>query len=255
MQKHTMNEYFPLHWHNWLELELVLEGSGHQIIDKKEYEISPGSIYLLFPTNVHEITPHGNMKVMNFSFDHTFIPTSIFPILTKHHEPIVSKLSPDSFEKFIGISNYLYKEFLGDSLFKNENIASYFSILLIEFFIESGFTKSDDETLMSPKRQIARILNYIQQHYSDDPSLTEIAKTFYFNPSYFSILFKKYMGMTYNEYLNEVKISNAKKLLLENKLSIIEVALSCGFNTKNHFSKSFKKHTGLSPTDFINSIK
>ena len=255
MVKHTISDPFPLHWHNWLEIEFVTKGSGRHIIDTKEYEISTGSIYLLPPTSVHEIIPYGDIEVITYSFDYTFIPTSIFPFLTKLHKPIVSKLSAKSLEKFIGISNYLYEEFLGESAFKSENIASYFSILMIEFFIESGFAKSDDESLLSPKRQIAKILNYIQEHYSDNPSLPEIAKAFYYDPAYFSKFFKKHMGMTYKNYLNETKISNAKKLLLENKLSIIDIALSCGFNSKSNFSNAFKKSMGQSPTDFISSIK
>ena len=254
IEKKNLLENFPMHWHKWIELEFVTSGTGKQIIDGVEYDLLPGSAYLLLPTNTHAIFPKGKMEVITLSFDYTFIPSSLFPFISKQHEAIVVNLNDKALKRFIDLSDFLFEEFLDGSEFKNENIASYCSLLLIEFFIQTGHKKDEDESLISPKRQIAQILDYIQQYYSDNPTLTQIAETFHFNTSYFSSFFKKHMGITYKNYLNDVKISNAKKLLLENKLSIIEIALSCGFNSLSNFSNAFKKNTGMTPTEFIKSI-
>ena len=251
IERKTLLENFPMHWHKWIELELIVKGSGKQVIDGVEYELSPGSIYLLFPTNTHEVFPDPTLELISFSFDYTFIPSSIFPFLSKQHDAIVTKLDTNTLKKLLTISDLMFEEFMGNSTYKNENIASYCSILLIDFFVKSGFAKEENDLFVSPKRQMAKILDYIQQNYSNSPTLTQISTAFHFNTSYFSSFFKKHMGVTYKNYLNEVKISNAKKLFLENKLSVIDVALSCGFNSMSNFSNTFKTLTGTSPTEFL----
>lgn len=96
-----------------------------------------------------------------------------------------------------------------------------------------------------------QVFEYIQQNYSKDFSLKDLAKkVFYMNPSYLSYLIRKKTGKTYSSYLKEIRISHAKELLLDSHLPITEVAMLCGYNDPSQFIAIFKKETGMTPRRF-----
>ena len=70
------------------------------------------------------------------------------------------------------------------------------------------------------------------------------------SPAYFSDLFKKETGSNFSEYLNKVRIDNAKLLLENDDLPLIEVSLLCGFEDQSYFTKIFKKLTGTTPKKY-----
>ena len=70
------------------------------------------------------------------------------------------------------------------------------------------------------------------------------------NPSYFSTLFKQSCGSSFKEYLNSIRIEESKKLLAATDRSILDIALSIGFEDQSYFTKVFKKYTGLTPKQY-----
>lgn len=97
---------------------------------------------------------------------------------------------------------------------------------------------------------IKKALDYIDSRYTDDISLDDISDYLGINKSYFCNIFKDETGFTFTEYLNKVRISNAKKILLKKNISILDVALSVGFNNQNYFNIIFKKLTGQTPSEY-----
>ena len=77
--------------------------------------------------------------------------------------------------------------------------------------------------------------------------MADAAKISGFNMNYFSSLFHKTTGKTYKEYLNDLKLEYAKKLVLSNHLSISEICFASGFNSLPNFLKNFKAHYSTSP--------
>ncbi len=77
-----------------------------------------------------------------------------------------------------------------------------------------------------------------------------MAKVCNLSPSYFRHLFKLYTGKTFTEKLTEIRINNAIELLTHTYKSITEICLECGFNSINHFYKTFRKELGISPSKF-----
>ena len=67
---------------------------------------------------------------------------------------------------------------------------------------------------------------------------------------YLSMLFKHVTGLTFRDYLNKVRVEDAKRLLISTDYQIMEIAVACGFNDQSYFTKVFKKYTGLSPRNF-----
>ncbi len=97
---------------------------------------------------------------------------------------------------------------------------------------------------------IQEIKTYIDHHFKEKITLDLLAKSFYVTPQYISGRFKEKFGMTVIDYVTSLKIKNAKYLLLETDMPVIEIAYELGFSNENYFSKVFKKYEGLSPKNF-----
>lgn len=91
---------------------------------------------------------------------------------------------------------------------------------------------------------------YIREHFAEQISLEEIAERTQFSPAYFSKLFKAQVSVGFNEYLTQVRIEEAKRLLLESNHSMKEIAHLVGYADDKHFLKTFKKMVGISPKDY-----
>lgn len=91
---------------------------------------------------------------------------------------------------------------------------------------------------------------YIDAHYNEDITLKKIAAFYYLNSSYFSISFKTITGRNFNEYLTNVRIEHAKKLLENESIKINEVARLVGYEDTSYFGKTFRKHTGILPSEY-----
>lgn len=91
---------------------------------------------------------------------------------------------------------------------------------------------------------------YILDNYMHPISLEEVSKEVGFNPSYFSSMFKRECGVGFSEYLSGVRINRAMMLLRETNLHVSEVCNNVGYTDLKHFTKTFKKKAGVSPTEF-----
>lgn len=98
---------------------------------------------------------------------------------------------------------------------------------------------------------ISNIQKYILNHCDERLTLNEISALFGLSPNYLSAMFKKTCGIGFSEYINQVKISRAKTMLLEKDMKVYEAAGCLGFESAFYFSKVFKKITGLSPREFV----
>lgn len=95
-----------------------------------------------------------------------------------------------------------------------------------------------------------KMMKYINNHYNEDISLSEIAHKIHLNPNYLSQMFKKEMGVTFTKYLTGLRISKAKELLDEEEIPINEIAIQVGFNDYFYFLKTFKRVAGKTPSQY-----
>ncbi len=100
-----------------------------------------------------------------------------------------------------------------------------------------------------PSDMIEKTLNYLQANYTRKVTLTEVANHVYLSPSYFSKIFKKELGSSFNTYLNELRVEQGKKLLLSD-MRIADIATSVGMDGQSYFTKVFKKVTGMTPNTY-----
>ncbi|WIV13403.1 AraC family transcriptional regulator [Proteiniborus sp. MB09-C3] len=99
---------------------------------------------------------------------------------------------------------------------------------------------------------VKRAMDYTKNNYKTSLNLSNISKYLGLNKCYFCNLFKKETGKTYSQFLNEIRIEKSKDLLANTNLSILEIALSVGYNNQNYYNMSFKKITGLTPLKYRN---
>lgn len=98
--------------------------------------------------------------------------------------------------------------------------------------------------------RINDIYYYVRQHFQEQIKLEDIAKKVSMTIPAFCRYFKKVSGKTFTQFVNELRVVHATKLLTEKKISITEVCLECGFNNFSHFNKVFKETTGKSPSAY-----
>jgi len=97
---------------------------------------------------------------------------------------------------------------------------------------------------------INRIIAFFQENYSQKYSLDEVARLANFSPYYFIRIFKAYTGKSPYEFLMDIKIKEACRLLKEKNKSITEITYLCGFGNSSHFSTAFKRKVGVSPSEY-----
>lgn len=103
-------------------------------------------------------------------------------------------------------------------------------------------------------RHASRILAYMQVHFRKDLSLDHISQIMNLHPNYISSLFKKETGQTFVNYLNGIRIDEAKKLLVsERDLSVSSIGEMVGYDNKHYFAKVFKRYTGTTPGEYRKS--
>lgn len=98
--------------------------------------------------------------------------------------------------------------------------------------------------------KIDKVISYLNKNYTRNVSLEEIASLAAMNASAFCRYFKSKTGKTFKNYILEMRIGYACKLLLMEDISISQLSIECGFETLSHFNKTFKKNTGYVPSQY-----
>ncbi|MCA0755134.1 response regulator [Paenibacillus sp. N4] len=108
----------------------------------------------------------------------------------------------------------------------------------------------DSDSGNKDKIVLAKVKQYIEEHFAEEITLESIAGMAFMNPYYFSSFFKKHTKQNFKQYLTEVRMKNASQLLRNTDLMIYEVAEKVGYNNARHFSDMFKKMYGKLPIDY-----
>ena len=120
---------------------------------------------------------------------------------------------------------------------------------LLTLLMESSWHQGN--SLSAPKKMdISSVKTFLDEHYSEKLSLESVASNFYIDKHYLARLFKEQYGVTLVTYLQQVRITHAKRMLRFTDKSIEEIGLECGIGDLNYFSRVFKKLEGVSPSEF-----
>lgn len=92
--------------------------------------------------------------------------------------------------------------------------------------------------------------DYIEKHYMEEITLESVAEKYYFNPSYFSTIFKNYFGKSFSNYLIELRMQKAREYLASSDYKVKEITSLVGYRDANYFVRAFKKFFGYTPEEF-----
>ena len=109
--------------------------------------------------------------------------------------------------------------------------------------IQLDIIKSTD----SKKHIIDSVINFVQNHYAEQITLSHVANYIHISHAYLSRVINEELGMGFSDLLNMIRIEYAKKLLKESRMTMNEIAQKTGFLSGNVFINIFKKHTGVTP--------
>lgn len=241
----VIRETTPLHWHNYLELELILEGDGVQTLNGEEQVLQKGCFSVIRLTDYHQVTPGEKLRLLNLMVDDKLLTEEMLARLTEP-QLLFYKLSEHEASTMESLMNLCMTE---------QNLPDADRVYL-RHLITCIFLRIFKQTPVIPagKRSagkgIQASLLYLHMHFRENPKLQEAANIAHYNASHFSTTFHKEMGMTYNEYLNLLKLSYAKELLLSTDLKIREIGYECGFTSHSNFLRLFKEKVGMAPIQF-----
>ena len=120
---------------------------------------------------------------------------------------------------------------------------------LLTLLMESSWHR-EAHTNAPKKMDISLVKSFLDEHYKEKLSLESVASHFFIDKHYLARLFKEQYGVTLVTYLQQVRITHAKRMLRFTDKSIEEIGLECGIGELNYFSRVFKKLEGVSPSEF-----
>ena len=124
---------------------------------------------------------------------------------------------------------------------------------IYELMGEKKTEENDDKAEVSSI--VKSCMNYIEDHYSEDLSLSLVSEKMGLSSSYLSTKFSQEMGMVFIDYVNKIRVEHACDFLKHGYLKIYEITEKVGFNDTKYFSKIFKKVTGVSPKEYMQNNK
>ena len=135
-----------------------------------------------------------------------------------------------------------------DYILKPVNYAEFGSC--IDNLKISLFQQQTDAAPQQEERTIMGLTRYLQAHLAEELSLSVLAEQFHLSPQYISQLFKSEIGVNFLAYLTNIRMEQAKKLLLTTSLSIADVAQQSGYGDYRVFTKVFRKSEGITPSQY-----
>lgn len=264
---HVNERYFFPTWHFHPELEImfVLEGTGIRFIGDSIERFQPGDLVLLGSDIPHlyrsdesfySEDSHLRSRAIVIYFRENFAGEQFWSM---PEMACIRKLLQVARKglKFHGTEKMMLATYINTLAGRSDGIDRVIDLLTIlrymarsnETTVLSGYSASPNMQAGECER-INQVYQFILDNYNSNPTLEEAARVACMSPTAFCRYFKKHTNKTYVQFLNEVRIGNATKLLIDGKMTISRVCYETGFNNFNHFSNIFKRITGFTPGQF-----
>jgi AraC-type DNA-binding domain-containing proteins len=253
-------DYSSSHWHPDIEIVFLLKGKLRLLVDGEDFIMEEGDIILINSKSVHSVKSETDNLAMVLQFlPNIFQPdykenSFYFHINSKADE----KRQPKDLKQLQRILAQIGKEVFTKADGFQYYINSYFYQLVGHIFrysrydtINKAVTKVRDVDL----ERVERIVEYIEQNYKLELSLSDIAESMHLSVPQLSRFFRDKMGVSCIEYLHQVRVGKAKELLNDFKHTVLHVSEECGFSSVASFYRVFKSETGLTPTEYREGIE
>lgn len=242
------------HWHEELEIIFTLHGHSDYYIDGTHIQVRPEHLLIINSESIHNVLAdrsyNGEEPMAVILLIHRrFLVNNIPNFLNLHFLNTHAKAADEIKKVIMELTNYG----------KNEKrpyeylYAKGLILQLLSLICEQGVVKKEDISNINYDKNSYRmkgVLQFVENCYKEHITQEEAAKKFYFNKDYFSRCFKKYMGMSFSEYLLEYRLKKAKDDLLDSDFSITEIAERNGFSDDRRLIIAFKKKYEITPLQY-----
>jgi len=257
-----------MHKHDFIEIAYVISGKGLHIVGDRKYNTRKGDLFIL-----NEDIPHGFFPdregvqpvVYNCVFMPNFLDASLLG--NAHFQDIYSSflfksffpedqpenadlsLSGTEYQDIGNLFHKMYEEYKNRNKGYPEIIRAYLIELIVKVFrfIDGGTHRN---TSPQNQRLVYQAVDYLKKHFNSDIRLEELAMQSFISKNYFSRLFKEVTGISFTDYIQNLRVDEACSLLKNTDMKIIDIAHQAGFNDIKFFYEVFKKITGKTPGEF-----
>ena len=229
---------------------MVEDGEGELVYEGKKYELKTGDVVFIDCRKAysHSTGMNPNAGLWSLRWCHFYGP-SMPAIYAKYCErgglPVIRGADVS---QYAAILTDIYTLASSSDYIRDMRINGKLNDLLT-LLMESSWHR-EAHTNAPKKMEISRVKSFLDEHYEEKLSLESVASHFFIDKHYLARLFKEQYGVTLVTYLQQVRITHAKRMLRFTDKSIEEIGLECGIGELNYFSRVFKKLEGVSPSEF-----
>ena len=249
------------HFHSdFSELALVTDGSARHIAGGDSYKISKGDLFVICGSTCHAFEDTDKLRLINIMYDPKLLPASDvsdhpgFRTLFAPEPDTGGKtfsarlhLSPDDMDSVIAIIKGMQREYTEKRIGWKTAVQGDFMKLVVTV---SRLYDIDRTKNSEGMEKIANAAAYIEENYAESISVAQLAEMTNYSLRQFIRLFKKVFGCIPTEYIANLRMQKARELLRSKNHSITDVALLCGYVDSNYFSRIFRKHNGITPSEY-----
>ncbi len=244
-----------LHEHGVLELGLVLSGTVELCSEGKLLQVEADSIFLVNPYEPHRLCGCGGpARVLSVWISHNFgreyfagIANTVFAqqTVTDFSVPAHVQLR----QLLLDSADYYFQDTPGSRLECAGTVSRLIAALLQSL---PHKLNTDTQKLVCKKRtgRMQRIAVYLDQHYKERISLTQLAEAEGLTPAYMSRVFTELFGVSFQEYLNLLRLEQAIPLVLDPSVYLMDVCMECGFSDTRYLNAVFQKVFGVTASEY-----
>jgi len=259
---------YPIHYHSAYELTLILNSSGNRIVGDSVEKYSLNDLVLIGPEIYHrwdddDIAPEkrNNAHVITIQFSKDLFEQTLF---LKESFSSIKNLLKDSQRglKFVGETFSIVAEKIKNltRVKKFESVMEFLKILNTlsisedkKYLASDGFISIKED---AKGDRVNKMYTYILTHFTDsDLRITELAQESNMSTSAFGHFFKKSTNKSFTQFVVDMRLGYASKLLLNSNDSISEIAFKSGFNNIANFNRLFKKNKFITPKQYRQNLK
>lgn len=250
--------YMPHHWHRSVEVNYLMEGESQIYINGNEYVSGDETLIIVNSGDIHRLRPFSERKIKAISLiiSYDFLK-EYFPQIDEFQ--FFLENGTEKNDELKGLLKELYELFRAKTdpfyVWRGNALIYQIVYILLKYYGVKTVNAAHLNMSEKYKERFKMILEYINEHYKEELSQEKVAELCGLSREHLARTFKKYMGITFKEYLDSVRLDYAHCALLNTDYSVLEIALESGFGNEKGLSRCFKKQHGMSPSQYRKIMK
>ena len=258
--RRTPSQTYSPHTHDFIEIVYVTDGSALEIVNDAQYEVRRGDLLFINYGSTHQFNVHESFSYINVCFkpeilaETVITPENAFAMLQLTAFDEIRQESDNGMISFSGEERDEIEHLLRSMITEYKQrpdswrtmLESYMNILFVRILRRVRFHSFEKDEPDVWKQ----LFDYIDQNLGSDLTLSTLAGKCFYNPSYFSRIFKERFEISVSEYINRRRIDHAIRLFQTTDFSAEHIAELSGFSSKSSFYRIFTKLTGKSPSEY-----